>query len=91
MIATRQEITTRAEGRFRSLEEIKQLPLQIPKADDTVNSDSSGVDSSIRVLDVAQVTDKHKDERLRIRLNKVPGIKLSIQKQPQANSVAVVN
>ena len=88
MIATRQEITTRAEGRFRSLEEIKQLPLQIAKADGSI---SSGVDSSIRVSDVAQVIDKHKDERLRIRLNKVPGIKLSIQKQPQANSVAVVN
>jgi multidrug efflux pump subunit AcrB len=99
MIATRQEITTRAEGRFRSLEEIKQLPLQIAKADDSVNSDVSGndssngsrVDSSIRVFDVAQVVDKHKDERLRIRLNKIPGIKLSIQKQPQANTIAVVN
>ncbi|MBE9560194.1 MAG: efflux RND transporter permease subunit, partial [Proteobacteria bacterium] len=41
--------------------------------------------------DVAQVVDKHKDERLRIRLNKIPGIKLSIQKQPRANTVAVVN
>lgn len=95
MIATRQEITTRAEGRFRSLEEIKQLPLQMTKAIDTASSisssDSTTLDNSIRVFEVAQVTDKHKDERLRIRLNKVPGIKLSIQKQPQANSVAVVN
>ncbi len=84
MIATRQEITTRAAGRFQSLEEIKQLPLQLDVASDSR-------DSSIRVHDVAQVVDKHKDERLRIRLNKVPGIKLSIQKQPQANTVAVVN
>jgi multidrug efflux pump subunit AcrB len=95
MIATRQEITTRAEGRFRSLEEIKQLPIQITKVFDAVNSNSSSdrtaLDSSIHVSDVAQVTDKHKDERLRIRLNKIPGIKLSIQKQPQANTVAVVN
>ena len=95
MIATRQEITTRAEGRFRSIEEIKQLPLQITKATDTISSisssDSSTLDNSIRVFEVAQVIDKHKDERLRIRLNKIPGIKLSIQKQPQANTVAVVN
>ena len=95
MIATRQEITTRAEGRFRSIDEIKQLPLQITKAADTVSSisssDSTALDNSIRVFEVAQVIDKHKDERLRIRLNKIPGIKLSIQKQPQANTVAVVN
>jgi multidrug efflux pump subunit AcrB len=91
MIATRQEITTRAEGRFRSLEEIKQLPLQTSKAMENSSSDSSTLDASIRVQDVAQVIDKHKDERLRIRLNKIPGIKLSIQKQPHANTVAVVD
>ena len=85
MFAERQEITTRAEGRFRSLEELKQLPLQ------TGNISNSDVSSSIRVQDVAQVIDNHKDERLRIRLNKIPGIKLSIQKQPRANTVAVVN
>ncbi len=96
MIATRQEITTRAEGRFQSLEELKQLPLQITKTIDSNNSgersgDNITVDSSIRVHDVARVIDKHKDERLRIRLNKIPGIKLSIQKHPHANTVAVAN
>lgn len=89
MFAKRQEITTRAEGRFRSLQELKQLPLQ------TGNINSSEIDNGdigrIRVQDVAQVIDNHKDERLRIRLNKIPGIKLSIQKQPSANTVAVVN
>ncbi len=89
MFAKRQEITTRAEGRFRSLQELKQLPLQTSNID---NSDiNNGGISSIRVQDVAQVIDNHKDERLRIRLNKIPGIKLSIQKQPRANTVAVVN
>ena len=85
MFAKRQEITTRAEGRFSSLQELKQLPLQ------TGNSATDAINSHIRVQDVAQVVDKHKDERLRIRLNKIPGIKLSIQKQPRANTVAVVN
>ncbi len=83
MIAQRQEITTRAEGRFSSLDELKQLPLKIANPD--------GSSRTIHVNDVAQVTDKHKDERLRIRLNKIPGLKLSIQKQPQANTVAVVS
>jgi len=88
MIAKRQEITTRSQGRFSSLEELKQLPLQTSQ---TIAADTASIEDTIRVNDVSQVIDKHKDERLRIRLNKVPGVKLSIQKQPQANTVAVVN
>ncbi len=87
MIAKHQEITTRSEGRFSSLEELKQLPLQPSNS----NNETRSIDNTIRVNDVAQVVDKHKDERLRIRLNKIPGVKLSIQKQPQANTIAVVN
>ncbi len=89
MISRRQEITTRSEGRFSSLEELKQLPLQTEQYHAT--DETSSIDDTIRVNDVAKVIDKHKDERLRIRLNKVPGVKLSIQKQPQANTIAVVN
>lgn len=88
MFAKRQEITTRAEGRFSSLEDLRQLPLKTSKQTTSITDD---IKSSIRVSDVAEVIDKHKDERLRIRLNKAPGIKLSIQKQPRANTVAVVN
>ncbi len=88
MFAKRQEITTRAEGRFSSLDELKQLPLKTSKQ---VSNETSNINSNIRVIDVADVIDKHKDERLRIRLNKAPGIKLSIQKQPRANTVAVVD
>jgi len=88
MTAKRQEITTRSEGRFSSLEELKQLPLQTTEqVAETVDS----IDNTIRINDVAKIVDGHKDERLRIRLNKIPGVKLSIQKQPQANTVAVVN
>jgi multidrug efflux pump subunit AcrB len=88
MIARHQEITTRSEGRFSSLDELKKLPVQ---PSNTVSDENSGIDETIRVNDVAQVIDSHKDERLRIRLNKVPGVKLSIQKQPQANTIAVVD
>jgi len=88
MIATRQEVSTRTAGRFASLEELRQLPLTI--AGDGDNG-PTGSDRTVRVQDVASVLDRHKDERLRIRLNKVPGVKLSIQKQPQANTVAVVD
>ncbi|MEZ5672239.1 MAG: efflux RND transporter permease subunit [Thiotrichaceae bacterium] len=45
--------------------------------------------ASIPLQDVAQVIDTHQDERLRVRFNDIPSIKLSLQKQPQANTVAV--
>ncbi|HEB81950.1 MAG TPA: efflux RND transporter permease subunit, partial [Gammaproteobacteria bacterium] len=80
------EVTTRAEGRFRSLRDIEQLPLQ---TEQSRNYDE--LYDFLQLDDIAMVRDSHKDERLRIRLNKVPGIKLSIQKQPQANTVAVVD
>ncbi|MCG6938596.1 MAG: efflux RND transporter permease subunit [Gammaproteobacteria bacterium] len=89
MIAERSEITTRSAGRFRSIDELKQLPLQTAKTRD-LPAETGNTDKTIRVNDVARVVDSHKDERLRIRLNKIPGVKLSIQKQPQANTVAVV-
>ena len=92
MFAKRQEITTRAEGRFSSLQELRQLQLQpSQQTTDNASKNDNTNNSGIRVSDVARVVDKHKDERLRIRLNKIHGIKLSIQKQPQANTVAVVN
>jgi len=52
------------------------------------SSASGGV---VRLTDVADVLDSAEDERLRIRLNGVPGLKLAVQKQPQANTVAVVD
>ena len=74
------EISARTAGRFDNLEEMSSLPLW-----------KDGLDhSSLRLEDVARVMDIHADEKLRIRLNGIPGIKLSIQKQPAANTVAVV-
>lgn len=86
MISTRQEVSTRSEGRFKSLEELKQLPIKIGNT-----AGISSTNNTINLNDIAQVLDHHKDEKLRIRLNKIPGVKLSIQKQPQANTIAVVN
>lgn len=75
-----QEINSRTAGRFTSIEEIARLPIE------------GGVSTAlVRVRDVAEVIDGLQDEKLRIRLNGVPGVKVSIQKQPQANTVAVVD
>jgi len=76
---TRQEISGRISGRFSSVQQIAELPLQLSGGD------------IIHLQEVAQVIDTHEDERLRVRLDGVPGIKLSIQKQPSANTVSVVD
>ncbi len=75
------EISARTSGRFNNLSELAALPLWKDSQSDT----------SLRLEDVAQVIDSHGDEKLRIRLNGIPGIKLSIQKQPAANTVSVVD
>jgi multidrug efflux pump subunit AcrB len=77
------EISARTTGRFQKTKELAAMPLW--------KGDSTSADTLIRLDDVAQVIDNHEDEKLRIRLNGVPGIKLSIQKQPAANTVAVVD
>ncbi len=74
-----QEISTRTFGRFKNMDEIRNLPI------------GNNSKATIRLKDVAQVIDSHEDERLRIRLNNNSAIKLSIQKQPKANTVEVVN
>ena len=76
---TRQEISGRISGRFSSVQQIAELPLRLAGGD------------IIHLQEVAQVIDTHEDERLRVRLDSVPGIKLSIQKQPSANTVSVVD
>ena len=76
---SQQELGGRISGRFRHVEDIAAMPILLSSGD------------IIALQEVAQVIDTHEDERLRVRANGVPGIKLSIQKQPTANTVAVVD
>ncbi len=75
----RREFLGRTAGRFSSLEEVRHLPLRLPSG------------ARIQLGDLAQVVDSHRDERIRVRLDGVPGVKLTIQKQPTANTVRVVD
>jgi CzcA family heavy metal efflux pump len=75
----RQELGGRTAGRFATLDELRRLPVPLPDG------------GSVRLGEVAEVLDTHEDEKLRIRYNDVPGIKVSIQKQPTANTVAVAD
>ena len=85
------KLSARTEARFESVEAISNLPL-------SKNTASSSTEDSLRqnnlnrtllLKDVAQIVDTHQDEELRIRLNQQPGIKLTIQKQPDANTIEV--
>lgn len=77
LLMSRQEYTSRTAGRFKSIAEIASLPIRLKSGE------------MISLSEVAQVVDTHEDERLRVRYNGIPGVKLSIQKQPNANTVKV--
>ena len=74
----RQVISGRTQGRFATIDAIASLPIA---KDGTV----------VRLADVADVVDTEADEKLRIRLDGVAGVKIAFQKQPQANTVEVVD
>ncbi|MCU7837480.1 MAG: efflux RND transporter permease subunit [gamma proteobacterium symbiont of Taylorina sp.] len=76
------ELSARTEARFASLDELAQLPL--------VKEQSLKIDNIVKLNEVAAIIDTHEESRVGIRLNGMEGIKLSIQKQPGANTVAVV-
>lgn len=77
------ELSTRTDARFESLDELAQLSL--------ISDTTQQVDDAVKLNEIADILDTHEDERVSIRLNGLEGVKLSIQKQPQANTVAVVD
>jgi multidrug efflux pump subunit AcrB len=82
LIMSSREISGRTSGRFQSVDEIRELPISL---------ENSEQHSSITLNEVARIIDGSEEEKLRIRFDDNPGIKLSMQKQPQANTVAVVD
>ena len=89
LLAHKKEISVRTEGRFKNIEDLKQLIIKRIQNDPQSKTPTKSL-QLIKLTDIARVIDSHAEERVRIRLNKESGIKLSIQKQPQANTVEVV-
>ncbi|MCB1865814.1 MAG: efflux RND transporter permease subunit [Chromatiales bacterium] len=75
------EIGGRVAGRARSLDELRALPLG-------ADADSTG--PPVRLGDIAVVQDIAAGDRVRVRLNGQPAVKISVGKAPQANTVEVV-
>ncbi|MGK7958768.1 MAG: efflux RND transporter permease subunit [Crocosphaera sp.] len=79
------EPLTRAVGRFKTVEEIRNLSFAVN------NNDGNGRTQRVYLRDFAEVIDGTKEQRIFVSLNGTPSVKLSVQKQPDANSIEVVD
>lgn len=94
------EPLTRTLGRFQNAQEIENLSIEVgttrsdfsPSSTPTPQSLLPNPQSSRRVYlrDFAEIIDGTADQRVFVFLNGQPAIKLSVQKQPDANTIEVV-
>jgi hydrophobe/amphiphile efflux-1 (HAE1) family protein len=76
------ETLTRLVGRFQSAEDIRNLPIEVP---------GTNPPQQVALQDVATITDGIEEQRVFVNLNRQPAVKVSVQKQPDANTVDVVD
>ena len=72
-----QEYSSRTAGRLKSIAALGALPIRLPNG------------GTVPLSEVAQVIDTHEDQRIHVRYNGVPGVRVSVQKQPTANTADV--
>lgn len=94
------EPLTRAIGRFQTAAEINNLSFQVggsPPTTGTTNTSTIGTTTPLAtpqrrvyLRDFARVIDGNQQQRVFVNLNGQPAVKVSIQKQPDANTIAVV-
>ncbi|HUG42073.1 MAG TPA: efflux RND transporter permease subunit [Longimicrobiales bacterium] len=73
------EVVGKTMGKFRTVDDVRAVLLPIPGG------------GRVPLSEVAQVLDTNREQRLWARLDGVPAVKLSIRKQPNANTVAVAD
>ncbi|PLZ95765.1 cation transporter [Fischerella thermalis CCMEE 5268] len=83
------EPLTRTVGRFQSADEISNLSFEVSSSPPT--SSTSIPSRRVYLRDFAQVIDGTENQRLSVLLNRQPAVKVSIQKQPDANTIDVVD
>nr|PZN91012.1 MAG: AcrB/AcrD/AcrF family protein [bacterium] len=71
------ELVGKTAGKFRSVDDIRAVLLNLPGG------------GRIPLTEVAVVRDTSREQRFWARLNGVPAVRMSIRKQPDANTVAV--
>ncbi len=73
------ELVSRTTGKFDNVDDIRNVLL------------TGTGDSRIPLRDVATIRDTSQEQRFWARLNGVPAVRIGIQKQPEANTVQVVD
>lgn len=73
------DVMARTETRYRSGADVANTLIPVPLTERTV-----------RLSDIAMVTDSHREQRLFAYLGANESVQVSIMKQPQANTVAVI-
>jgi multidrug efflux pump subunit AcrB len=74
------DMLARTDGRFLSPADLRQILIPVP-----------GSERAIRLEDIAEVRDGYREQRVFVRLDGVPATQLSVFKQPDANTVQVVD
>ena len=82
------EPLTRTVGRFRDAKEIENLSLEVSSP--TLGTSTTTPSRRVYLRDFAEVIDGTEDQRVSVYLNRQPAVKLSVQKQPDANTITVV-
>jgi multidrug efflux pump subunit AcrB len=92
----RSEPLTRAVGRFQNASEIRDLAFATGGQAASANQTNSTTIATptpaqqVYLRDFAQVTDGTQEERVFVNLNRQKAVKISVQKQSDANTVSVV-
>ncbi len=73
------DVVSKTKGKFRGVEDIRSVRLRLPSGGD------------IALSDIAEVRDTHQDDRIYARLDGRPAVQVAITKQPDANTVQVVD
>jgi multidrug efflux pump subunit AcrB len=86
------EQLTRTVGRFQNADELRNLSFEVGGSSSATPSSSAPILPARRVYlrEFAEVIDGTEERRLFVYLNGQPAVKLSIQKQPDANTIEVV-
>lgn len=73
------DVVSKTKGKFSSVADIRAVRLPLPGGGD------------ISLGDIAEVRDTHRDDRIYARLDGHPAVQVAITKQPDANTVQVVD
>ena len=80
------EPLTRVVGRFEDAEEILDLSFEVDNSAEETNN----LPRRVYLRDFARVIDGQANQRIFVFLNQQPAVKISVQKQPEANTIEVV-